>query len=45
LRNRSLETVHVSSQVDTSVPGKCEPGDSIIVGEHQLRLIKVHHGT
>ena len=45
LRNRSLETVHVSSQVDTSVPGKCEPGDTIIVGGHQLRLIEVHHGT
>jgi hypothetical protein len=45
LRNRSLETVHVSSQVDTSVPGNCEPGESIIVGGHQLRLIEVHHGS
>ncbi len=44
LRNRSLETVHSSSQVDTSVPGQCTPGESIMVGGHQLRLIEVHNG-
>lgn len=44
LRNSSLETVHRSSQVDTSVPGQCKPGESIIVGGHQLRLIEVHNG-
>ena len=44
LRNRLLETVHRSSQVDTSVPGQCTPGESIMVGGHQLRLIEVHNG-
>jgi hypothetical protein len=44
LRNNSLETVHSSSLVDTSVPGRCTPGESIMVGGHQLRLIEVHNG-
>ena len=39
LRNRALETLHGAA--DTALP-QCRPGDSIRVGGHELKLIRVH---
>lgn len=39
LRNRSLETLHGAA--DSSLPRGCRPGDSIMVGGHELKLILV----
>ena len=44
LRNRSLEAVHRAPGMDTALPQSCEPGESIMVGGHQLRLIEVQDG-
>lgn len=39
LRNRSLETLHGAA--DASLPARCRPGESIRVGGHELKLIRV----
>jgi hypothetical protein len=39
LRNHTLETLHGSA--DASLPRGCRPGDSILVGGHELKLIRV----
>lgn len=39
LRNSALETLHGSA--DTSLPRTCRPGESILVGGHELKLIRV----
>jgi len=39
LRNHSLETLHGAA--DASLPRGCRPGDSILVGGHELKLIRV----
>ena len=44
LRNRSLEAVHSASDMDASLPQTCRPGESILVGGHQLKLIEVRDG-
>jgi hypothetical protein len=38
-RNRSLETLR--NTVEATLPSRCRPGDSIRIGEHELRLIRV----
>ena len=44
LRNRTLEAIHSTSGLETLLPQSCHPGDSIMVGGHQLRLIEVENG-
>jgi hypothetical protein len=39
MRNRCLETLHLAT--DVSLPQTCRPGDSIRIGGHELRLIRV----
>lgn len=39
IRNRALETLHRSAEV--SLPPSCRPGESIRIGSHELRLIRV----
>lgn len=39
LRNQALETLHGTA--DASLPRSCRPGDSILVGGHELKLIRV----
>lgn len=39
MRNHSLETLHLAA--DVSLPQTCRPGESIRIGEHELRLIRV----
>jgi hypothetical protein len=39
LRNRSLESLHVAA--DVSLPQTCRPGESIRIGDHELKLIRV----
>lgn len=39
LRNRTLEALHMG--LDVSLPQSCRPGESIRVGEHELKLIRV----
>jgi len=44
LRNRTLEAIHSNSDLETLLPQSCHPGDSIMIGGHQLRLIEVENG-
>jgi hypothetical protein len=39
MRKRSLETLHLAA--DVSLPQTCRPGESIRIGEHELKLIRV----
>jgi hypothetical protein len=39
MRNRSLETLHLDA--DVSLPQTCRPGESIRIGGHELKLIRV----
>jgi hypothetical protein len=39
LRNHSLETLQIDA--DVSLPSTCRPGESIRIGEHELKLIRV----
>ena len=39
MRNRSLETLHLAT--DVSIPQTCRPGESIRIGGHELKLIRV----
>lgn len=41
MRDRSLETLQRSA--DVSLPESCRPGESIRIGGHELRLIRVGH--
>ena len=41
MRNRSLETLHLAA--DATIPPTCRPGESIRVGGHELKLIRVRH--
>jgi hypothetical protein len=41
LRNHSLEALHRTT--DVSLPPNCRPGESIDLGGHQLRLIRVRN--
>jgi len=42
LRNRALETLHVTDEV--SLPSSPQPGESIRIGGHELKLIRVRDG-
>jgi len=39
MRNRSLETLNLAA--DVSLPLTCRPGESIRIGGHELKLIRV----
>ncbi len=39
MRNGRLETLHLAAEV--ALPQSCQPGESIRIGEHELRLIRV----
>jgi len=39
MRNRSLETLHHAA--DVALPQTCRPGESIRIGGHELKLIRV----
>jgi hypothetical protein len=39
LRHRSLETLQLDA--DVSLPSTCRPGETIRIGEHELKLIRV----
>ena len=41
LRNHSLEALHRTA--DVSLPPTCPPGETIDLGGHQLRLIRVRN--
>ena len=41
MRNRSLETLHLAA--DATIPPTCRPGESIRIGGHELKLIRVRH--
>jgi len=41
MRNRSLETLRLEGEV--SLPQSCRPGESIRIGAHELRLIRVRN--
>ncbi len=41
MRNHSLETLHLDA--DVSLPQTCRPGESIRIGEYELKLIRVRH--
>jgi hypothetical protein len=41
LKNGSLEALHRAPDTASSLPRACRPGESIAVGDHQLRLIEV----
>ncbi|MDX1555181.1 MAG: hypothetical protein R3212_04075 [Xanthomonadales bacterium] len=41
LRHRSLETLHGAA--DEALPSQCLPGESIVVGGHKLKLIRVQN--
>lgn len=44
LRNRALETIRHSAEVEARLPQSCKPGESIVVGGHALLLIEVRNG-
>lgn len=44
LRNRSLETMHAADSLTAALPQACLPGEFIVVGDHQFRLIEVRDG-
>ncbi|MFT5140260.1 MAG: hypothetical protein ACI9H8_000568 [Lysobacterales bacterium] len=43
IKNKLLEAVFSAPDLDISIPKNCRPGESITIGEHQLRLISVQH--
>jgi len=44
IKNQSLEVVRSAPGTDTTLPATCRPGESIMVGGHQLKLIEVRDG-
>ncbi|NIP17272.1 MAG: hypothetical protein GWM87_03255 [Xanthomonadales bacterium] len=44
LRNRSLEAVHRANGTEAVLPRECRPGEAVVVGGHQLKLIEVQDG-
>jgi hypothetical protein len=44
IKNQSLEVVRSAPGTDTTLPATCRPGESIMVGGHQLKLIEVWDG-
>jgi hypothetical protein len=41
LRNEKLEAIHSDPELQTLIPGDCRPGETIMVGDHELMLIEV----
>lgn len=41
LRGQSLELLHNATGLDAQLPAHCAPGESVRLGEHELRLIEV----
>jgi hypothetical protein len=41
LRNEKLETIQSDPELITQLPGDCCPGETIMVGDHELMLIEV----
>jgi hypothetical protein len=44
LRNQTLEVMHQASGCEFDIPKNCLPGEHIMVGGHQLKLIEVVDG-
>ena len=42
-KNTQLEVLRKDSNTETSVPEQCLAGETVTVGDYQLRLIRVKH--
>jgi len=44
MRNQTLEVMHQASDCEIAIPKNCRPGEHVMVGGHQLKLIEVRDG-